>query len=684
MITSKHLSKFIAVLLCVCLLACGFIVYAANTFDTAKIPEYQTRLFEDEVMSIDIQADPDEWKDLMDYAMAKEWISGDLIINGQRFSGIGIRTKGNSSLMQMGTDARYSLQFKANKYVRGQTFYGLDTFCVNNMMGDVTYMKDYLAYDVMSYIGVAAPLKNYAKVTVNGEDYGFGIALERYDKAFLDRVYSTAAGQLYNVKIGMGRRGDFEDMWRDVDNALPRAQFPMPAGGAPFSEEGRGGSRGAVGIGGMVVGVMGVGGFSMGGGGSLIYTDDEIGSYGAIFENAIFSSVSDNDKRRVITALENLNAGTDLERYFDVDSILRYFAAHTVVVNLDSYTSNMQQNFYLYERGGKITILPWDYNLAFGGFMSGTASNTVNFPIDTPVSGVSMEDRPLLNMLLGVDEYRERYHGYLLQIVEGYFESGMFERTILGLNAKINDFVKNDVNMFYSYEQYEASLPVMIEFGYLRAKSIRGQLDGTIPSTSSGQNADGSTLVDASNINLSALGTMIGGGMGGRGGFAVPADGSGMPGGEDGQGGVTGVRGDSSQGGRFGVPIGGFGMPVGDMLDLDVMMQAMPIIMGADGELSEEDKNALLELGLTEEQIEVFSGMQGGVPGGGRLPGGGGQGGVPGGGGPGGFPGPNVMSSSAGTTQPGMNIGYIITVAVSLLLLAGAIVIVAKPRKDTI
>ncbi|MCL2124584.1 MAG: CotH kinase family protein [Oscillospiraceae bacterium] len=228
--------------------------------------------------------------------------------------------------------------------------------------------------------------------------------------------------------------------------------------------------------------------------------------------------MSDKDKQRVITALEHLSTGTDLEQYFDVDEILRYFAAHTVVVNLDSYTSNMAQNYYIYERDGKISILPWDYGLTFGGFQSSSASSVVNFPIDTPVSGVSMEDRPLLNVLLAVDEYREMYHDYLNQIVTGYFNSGLFEQTIDRLDAKIGGYVMNDVSAYYTYEQYQSSLPILKELGRLRAESIAGQLDGSIPSTSAGQNADSSSLVDASSINLSVLGSMMGGGGVGGGG----------------------------------------------------------------------------------------------------------------------------------------------------------------------
>jgi len=203
------------------------------------------------------------------------------------------------------------------------------------------------------------------------EAYMFGIMLERYDKAFLDRMFSTSAGQLYSAKIAFGQRGDFDDTWKNERNA----KQPI----------GRAGGLGAM---------MDA---QKSQGGSLQYSGRDIEKYNMIFDNAVFSNCSDNDKQRVITAIENLNAGTDLEKYFDVDAALRYFAAHTVVVNLDSYVSVMSQNYYLYERGGRIMILPWDYNFAFGSFIiSDDAEAVVNFPIDTPVEGVSMAERPLL------------------------------------------------------------------------------------------------------------------------------------------------------------------------------------------------------------------------------------------------------------------------------------------------
>ena len=376
MITSKHIKKITAAMLCLSVLLCGFMIYAANAFDIAHVTEYQKKMFGDKIVTLDIQVNKDDWQELLDNAKEKDWIPCDLIINGKRFSDVGIRTKGNSTLTQVSKsdDDRYSLQFEANHYVKGQTFYGLDTFCVNNLFDDVTYMKETLAYDMMKYIGVPSPLTNYASVTVNGEDYGFMLMLERYDKAFLDRIYNTSSGQLYNVKNEKNDQG-----------------------------------------------------------GSLLYLGDKVGLYSEIFDNAIFKDKSGKHEKRIVKAIKNLNAGTNLEEYFDVDEILRYFAAHTALVNTNSYITKQQQNYYIYERGKLITILPWSYRLSFGGILNEekiSLSEIVNFPIDTPVIGVELEERPLLNKLLEIDAYREKYHEYLRQIAEGYFEGGLFETAI--------------------------------------------------------------------------------------------------------------------------------------------------------------------------------------------------------------------------------------------------------------
>jgi len=376
-----------------------------------------------------------------------------------------IKVRGGYSLSQTerAGSNRYSFRLNFDKYVKGQTCFGLDTLILNNMSSDYTYVKEYFAYDIMRYIGVKSPLTTFANIEVNGKTWGLYLAIEGYSKSFLERTYGTTDGQLYNVK--------------SMDMAQGKQNGNGNAGRAT--------------------------------GGDLVYTDDNPDNYSAIFGNAVFGE-SDEDNEKVLAAIKHLNDGTDLEKYFDVDQVLRYLTAQTFVVNLDSYQSNMEQNYYLYERNGKVAVLSWDYNLAFGGFQSGDAQSAINFPIDTPVSGVEMSQRPLINTLLSVPEYKEKYHEYLNDIVTGYFNSGLFEKTLKSVTSAIDTYVKNDPTAFCTYEQYNSALDAFKQFCLLRAQSVSGQLSGKIPSTTDGQKAESSALISAGGLNLSAMGSQDG------------------------------------------------------------------------------------------------------------------------------------------------------------------------------
>ncbi len=84
----------------------------------------------------------------------------------------------------------------------------------------------------------------------------------------------------------------------------------------------------------------------------------------------------------------------------------------------------------------------------------------------------------------------------------------------------IAPYVEQDPTKFCTYEEFEAGFETLETFCLLRAEGIAGQLDGTIPATEAGQAADSTALIDASEIDVTAMGSMnAGGGMGGRGGM---------------------------------------------------------------------------------------------------------------------------------------------------------------------
>lgn len=139
----------------------------------------------------------------------------------------------------------------------------------------------------------------------------------------------------------------------------------------------------------------------------------------------------------------------NIESFLNVDSALKYIASNTVLCNYDSYSGNMHHNYYLYENeNGVFMVVPWDFNMSFGGF-NGKSSEV---GIDTPYTSESLETLPLMNKLLSVPEYKEKYYGYIKEIM-GMLEN--FESRVSELKSVISPYVENDPTAFYSAEEFE-------------------------------------------------------------------------------------------------------------------------------------------------------------------------------------------------------------------------------------
>ena len=197
----------------------------------------------------------------------------------------------------------------------------------------------------------------------------------------------------------------------------------------------------------------------------------------------------------------------------DVDEVIRYFVVHDFLVNGDSYTGMMIHNYYLYEKDGRLSMIPWDYNLAYGSFQGGDASSSVNSPIDTPVSN-GMSDRPMIAWIFDSEEYTNRYH----ELMTEFISSCDLAKRISETAEMIAPYVEKDPTKFCTYEEFNKGVDAMTEFCKLRTESVSGQLDGSIPSTTEGQRTDSSALIDTGSLTLSDMGSMGKGGGGGFGG----------------------------------------------------------------------------------------------------------------------------------------------------------------------
>ena len=524
MSTSKHIDK-----ICIAAVSLTFVltilfmcVGSHKIADASKSMKYESTLFDTSyVHKIDIMMD--DWETFIENCESEDYSACTVVIDGKKHSNIAIRAKGNTSLSSvrsMGSQ-RYSFKLEFDHYEDGKNCDGLDKLCLNNLIQDNTMMKDYLVYQLMEDFGADAPLCSFAYITVNGEDWGLYLAVEGVEESFLSRNYGSDVGELYkpdSMSFGGGRgKGkdfnmdefDFErfgeqgEMPQLPGDNKQQGDFPkMPGGDVQQGDFPKmpGGDEQQGDFPKMPGGDEQQGEFPQrhsgmdSGMGSddvkLKYIDDDPDSYSNIFDSAK-TDISSADEKSLISALKNLSEYTDLENTLDTDEVLRYFVVHNFVVNGDSYTGSMIHNYYLHEKDGRLGMIPWDYNLAFGTFQGNSASSGVNDSIDEVLS-----DRPMQAWIFSDEQYTERYYELFAEFIKKWFTSDELSSMIEETSEMIRPYVEKDPTKFCTAEEFEKGVRALSEFVTLRAEAVSRQLRGD------------NTAVDTADLNLSDMGTM--------------------------------------------------------------------------------------------------------------------------------------------------------------------------------
>ncbi|EOS55100.1 hypothetical protein C812_03067 [Paenibacillus barengoltzii G22] len=436
----------------------------------------------DRVVDVKITIDEADFQDMLDNASAEEFKTASVDYNGHHFDNIGIRTKGNLSLrsvVQMSDSDRYSFKLSFDEYVN-QTLEGIQKINLNNNFSDATYMREFLTYELSEQMGLPTPKHSYVNVYINGELWGFYLAVEQIGDAYLERNFGNAYGALYKGEM-------------------------------------------------------------TGSGSDLTWLGDDLSAYTGLVQK---SKSSNGDI--LIKMLDELNNGSDYEKYINVPDALGYIALNTLTNNMDSYIGANKQNYYLYENNGIFSILPWDYNMAFGGMggfgrganggagaedagsagdapdaatdatgaaggqpqagagaeapggaaapdgaaPGGGSGRSSNLLIDEPTQG-AVADRPLVAKLLAVEEYKEQYHDILQSAIDNFLENEKFSARVTKLAEMISPYIKADPTAFYTYEEYEQAVPQLISTNASQIENIQQQLDGTIASSGDGSGSGG-------------------------------------------------------------------------------------------------------------------------------------------------------------------------------------------------
>ncbi len=408
--------------------------------DISEEPECPELFPADRVVPVKLELSEEAWAGITADPEAEQFYQGNINFDGVLVEGVGIRTKGNSSLhfvTQMGSE-RLPFKVDFNRYIDGLEFCGTKKLVFNNGFKDPTLIREHLAYRLARELGLKAPRTAFVDLTVAGNHLGLYTMVETVDDdLFRERCFGNDDGDQYK---------------------------PEPPNG------------------------------------SLLYAGDTFADYPSI---EVENNEDTTDHAALLMMLDILNHGPaeQLPSVLDVDEALRHIALDVALTNLDSYIGN-GHNYYLTEQDGVFSIILWDVNEAFGNFSCGCdRDGIINLRIYDPSCG-PLDDRPLIATLLAQPEYEQQYQAVLQTLVDDYLTDDGMAAWVDEAADLIRPYVEADTTKFYSTEQFELGLtediidPSMPMGGNAiglrafiaeRKASIAGQLAGELPADNKGK-----------------------------------------------------------------------------------------------------------------------------------------------------------------------------------------------------
>ena len=385
----------------------------------------------DRVISVELALDSGAWESMLAAPEAEAYFMGDFLFDTMEIADVAIRIKGGSSISEIaaGGTNRFSFKVDFNKYVPFQKLCGFGKVFLNNGWGDPSLLREHLAFRLARSLGVPAPRSAFVDLTVAGQRLGVYLMVEPVD----DDAF-------------------LEENFADDKGDLYEAEPPA---------------------------------------GALADLGPTFGDYPGL---DLKTNQGTTTHTALLAFIEALNHGQPetWPLVLRINDTLRYLAWNTVLTNLDSYNGT-GANYYLYEKDGVFSLVPWDADEAFGAHGCGCGPDALlNFALDEPTCG-PLAERPLLEKLLAVPEYAGKYRGYVEALLSGGFEPATFalwkEAAADIIRPKLEEGV-----YFQSVDAFEAALadgtdggPFGLQsFVVERSGHLADQLVGAAPTTHGG------------------------------------------------------------------------------------------------------------------------------------------------------------------------------------------------------
>lgn len=245
----------------------------------------------------------------------KEWVTATVTIDGETFEDVGLRLKGNSSLMSVSSDSEPTdlpWLIDLGKYDDGQDVDGYSEFVVRSNTTE-SGLNEAVALDLLEQSGLASEHAVASRFSVNGADEELRLVVQNLDGDWDEENFDTE-GVLYKAESGgdYSYRGDDPSAYEDV-----------------FDQE----------------------------------TDPDEENLEPLIEFLEFINDSDDQ-----------TFASELGDHLDVEAFATYLAFEDLIGNTDDIDGPGNNSYLRYdEESGSFTVVAWDHNLAFGamGLMGG-------------------------------------------------------------------------------------------------------------------------------------------------------------------------------------------------------------------------------------------------------------------------------------------------------------------------
>jgi len=135
-----------------------------------------------------------DWAKLKAAFQENTYYPADMVWNGQTVRNVGIRSRGLGSR----SATKPGLRVDFDRYSSSQQFLGLKSFVLDNLTQDPTGVKETVAMQFFTRLGIPAPRETHVQLYVNGAYNGLYGLVESVDKTMMGRVFGSIGDNVQN------------------------------------------------------------------------------------------------------------------------------------------------------------------------------------------------------------------------------------------------------------------------------------------------------------------------------------------------------------------------------------------------------------------------------------------------------------------------------------------------------